>query len=212
MLPLAGRDEVPLADRIALVHEFYARWGGTVRYQISPAARPPDLDAVLAELGFQVEAPVHVQTAALDDVLDRTAGPAPAAVLVEEEIDDRWLATTNELFQRSDAGTMRQRILERIAPATGFALLELEGVPAAVGMGVVERGWLGIYSMGTSPQYRSRGAATAVLHALARWAREREASNAYLQVEVENEPAHRLYARMGFETAYRYHYRTRELE
>jgi hypothetical protein len=157
VLPLTGRDEVPLADRTALVDEFHARWGATVRYQISPAAQPRDVDSLLTERGFQVEAPVHVQTAALDDVLHRTAAPAPAPVGVAEEVDHRWLTTTCELFQRSDADTMRHRILDRIGPRVAYALLDLDGVPAAVGMGVLERGWLGIYSMGTKRESRRQG-------------------------------------------------------
>ncbi len=207
VLPLAGRDEIPLADRIALVDKFYARWDATVRYQVSAAAQPPELDAVLAERGFGVEAPVHVQAAVLDEVLDRTAAAGPAPARVSEQLEDRWLATTGALFQRSDPGTMRARVLERIGPPVGFALLEIDGQPASVGMGVLERGWVGIFSMGTRPQFRGRGAATAILNALAHWARARGAHHAYLQVEETNHPAHRVYQRAGFRASYRYHYR-----
>jgi ribosomal protein S18 acetylase RimI-like enzyme len=73
---------------------------------------------------------------------------------------------------------------------------------------VLERGWMGVYSMGTRPEARRRGAATAVLHALARWAVSRGAAHTYLQVEATNDAARQLYIRAGFETAYRYHYRT----
>src|SRR5919109_4074735 len=97
---------------------------------------------------------------------------------------------------------MRERILDRIGPPAGFALLELDGIPAAIGMGVLERSWLGIFSMGTKPEFRRRGAATAVLRALAEWASTRGGEHAYLQVERSNDAGHRLYEHAGFQTAY----------
>jgi GNAT superfamily N-acetyltransferase len=63
--------------------------------------------------------------------------------------------------------------------------------------------------MGTRPEARRRGAATAVLHALAAWAAANGCPRSYLQVEEDNPGARALYARAGFTDAYRYHYRTK---
>jgi predicted GNAT family acetyltransferase len=63
--------------------------------------------------------------------------------------------------------------------------------------------------MGTRPEARRRGAATAVLHGLARWAAAQGCPHLYLQVETDNDAARTLYARAGFTDAYGYHYRTR---
>ena len=57
------------------------------------------------------------------------------------------------------------------------------------------------------PEQRRRGVARALLAALAGWASAQGAQRLYLQVERDNEPARRLYAGLGFEEAYRYHYR-----
>jgi GNAT superfamily N-acetyltransferase len=208
VLPLEFDSGMSLEAAFQVVDGFYRQWGETVRYQISPAAKPANLDGVLAERGFGVEAAVHVQTAALDDVLERAAGAVPGPIRVTEHPDPGWLATSAELFQRSDSATIRERILDRIGPPVAYALLELDGVAAAVGMGVLERGWLGIFSMGTKQEFRQRGAARAVLTALSGWATHRGADRAYLQVEEANEQGHRLYEGAGFQTAYGYHYRT----
>jgi ribosomal protein S18 acetylase RimI-like enzyme len=77
-------------------------------------------------------------------------------------------------------------------------------------MGVVERRWVGIFSMATVAEHRRRGAATSVLGALARWGLEQRATEVYLQVEEENGTARALYEGLGFRGAYRYHYRTRQ--
>ena len=61
--------------------------------------------------------------------------------------------------------------------------------------------------MATQPAFRRQGAAGAILHALARWGQAHGATQIYLQVMQDNQPALALYAGAGFETLYRYHYR-----
>ena len=99
-------------------------------------------------------------------------------------------------------------ILERIGPPAAYALAALDGRPAAVGRAVAERGWAGVFGMATLPAARRRGAAAAVLAALAGWAADQGAAGVYLQVEPDNPAALALYGRVGFGTLYRYHYRT----
>jgi ribosomal protein S18 acetylase RimI-like enzyme len=72
---------------------------------------------------------------------------------------------------------------------------------------VADEDWIGLFCMATRPEFRRRGAATAVLRALAGWGRHQGAARAYLQVMDDNLPARSLYARAGFETLYHYHYR-----
>ena len=68
----------------------------------------------------------------------------------------------------------------------------------------------GSLPMHTVEPMRRRGAGRAVLHALARWACDRQAHSLYLQVERDNLPALALYHQAGFTDAYGYHYRIRE--
>lgn len=86
-------------------------------------------------------------------------------------------------------------------------LVKIAGRPAAVGMGVLERGQLGMFNMATHPDMRRRGAASSVIHALACWAEQRGAKTLYLQVAAGNTAAQTLYSKLGFETLYAYHYR-----
>jgi GNAT superfamily N-acetyltransferase len=94
-----------------------------------------------------------------------------------------------------------------MAARSGYALATLGGEPAAVGLGVCDPPWLGVFSMSTLHSHRRRGAATAILSALAAWGAGRGAGRVYLQVEADNGPARALYLRSGFEDAYGYHYR-----
>ena len=201
--------EGPLEPRLGIVEEFYGAREMPARYQISPATNPAGLEGSLADRGYRVEVRVNVQTARLDDVL-RSTEAGRWELGVTDQPDDSWMALWTEMSRRGEPRATRERVLDRVPAPIGFALIEIDDQPASVGYGVVERGWLGVFGMGTAPHARRRGAATAVLHALARWASALGATGCYLQVEKENEGAHRLYERAGFSTRYEYHYRTRE--
>ena len=203
-----------LDARLAQVEAFYAARRLPAIYQICDAMQPAQLDAVLATRGYTLEAPTFVQVAALATLLERLPSLRhypTFEVEVSEEFDPQWF----ELYcaaetVSSGAAPVRRAILERISPLHGFVTLYADGAPAAVGMGVVEAGWLGIFSMATLPAYRRQGAARAILRTLAVWAQLYDAQRAYLQVMAHNIAAQALYASAGFVTAYRYHYRVKE--
>lgn len=213
VLPHDASGDLPLAKRVELAEEFYARRGLPPHFQLSPASLPSGLDQFLAERGYTVPDRTCVQTALLPDLVTRCAGNGPLAV-VREHLTPEWGDLYNQATDLPEPSrSVRRALVARIAPPTGFALAHVDGAPAAVGMGVLERGWLGIFSMATHPDARRRGAARAILHALAGWAQAQGApagaTSAYLQVSEDNVTARALYESLGFTTAYHYHYRTR---
>jgi GNAT superfamily N-acetyltransferase len=98
-------------------------------------------------------------------------------------------------------------MIERLHGRAGFALAAVGGQAAAVGLAVAAPPWVGVFSMLTLPTHRGQRLGEAVLSAIARWAGQRGAERMYLQVELDNAPARSLYARVGFEPRYVYHYR-----
>jgi ribosomal protein S18 acetylase RimI-like enzyme len=200
-----------LEDQVAQVEAFYAVRGLPVRFQLSPAVAPFCLDAFLAGRGYQHVSPTAVQTAALPSILERTPPlrhHPEFEVEVAEAYHDDWFHTYVAVEHAGETQLdARRAILQRIANTAGFVLLRIDGEPAAVGLGVVEGKWLGLFCMATAPRYRRRGAAAAILRTLAIWAQLYEARAAYLQVMEENAAAQRLYASAGFVTLYQYHYR-----
>lgn len=200
-----------VADKLLAAEAFYGARQLPTRYQISPAAQPVDLDDQLAARGYGAVARTAVQVAALTTVLAKTPPlqQTPTfAIEVAEAFDEDWFAAYADFAEEDRAGfATRREIIQRIGAATGFALLRIDDQPAAVGLGVVEAGWLGIFCMGTAPAFRRRGAARAILRTLALWAQLQGAEHVYLQVMNSNSAARPLYASIGFETLYHYHYR-----
>ncbi len=195
-------------QKLAMVEDFYARRNLPARFQICPAAQPAELDEILAQRGYVVDAPTFVQSAAIETVLARLPANSETAVQLETDLPDEWFNFQVRQYKLSrEQAAARKAALSRIGPELVFALVQVEGETVGIGLGILERGWLGIFGMMTDPALRRQGVATAVLHALAKWGQSQGASQAYLQVMENNEQARPLYSQAGFTTQYQYYYR-----
>ena len=211
VLPIQLGGRYTLSERLERVEAFYRRWNAPVRYQITPAAQPPDLDQTLMSRGFHRVAPTLVQVAPVAAVLD-ACGPGPALdSRLTPALDETWFATYRRLENLSEIeADVIRGILRRIRQRSAYVLVAGDGQPIGTGLGVVDGDWIGVFCVVIDPDFRRIGAATTVLHALARWARRQHASRMYLQVTEQNTAARALYAGLGFETLYGYHYRALE--
>jgi GNAT superfamily N-acetyltransferase len=192
-----GFGRLPLDEKIDRAEEWYQARGVPVLFQLTDAARPAGLDDALIARGYGARnAPVSVQVALLDDVLERTHGEAA----VTQELDDAWLQlwTGTRGFENHDAA--------RAILTDGDAAFARVGA-VAVGRGVAVGEWLGITAMATLPEARRRGHARSIVHSLARWAVGRGCKRAIVQVDTSNDPALTLYGNAGFAPHHEYHYR-----
>jgi GNAT superfamily N-acetyltransferase len=198
-LPPAAADDP--ARHLDAVEAYYRAHDQPVTIQVTPAERQSALDATLAARGYRHEAPTLVWTAPAAEVI---AAVPPAPVQLADRATAAWLAAYRLLNDGQDATTA---VLTRIPSPAAFATVTLDGRPAAIGLFVAGPGWVGVFCMQTAGRYRRRGLALAVLGAGARWAASAGAGNLYLQVEEDNGPARKLYAKVGFSHSHSYHYR-----
>ena len=98
-------------------------------------------------------------------------------------------------------------IASRIRQRAAFATLRLDERPVAWGLGVAERGYVGLYDIVVAPDLRGIGLGRRVVLSLMAWGCSQGAHTAYLQVREENEIARSLYGALGFGLAYRYTHR-----
>jgi N-acetylglutamate synthase len=190
---------------IVAAEAFFAAHGQPPRFMISPASRPDDLDARLEARGYVVEEPSLVRVAEARSI--RALAPTDARVDVAKQPDTAWNRTFMTEYADTAEGAGRLRVVARIEPPAGFAVARVYGHVAAIGMGIVEDGWMTVLGMYTPAPWRGGGYGGAVLRALAAWAEGMGAANLFLQVTAFNAPAIRLYDKAGFRTVYGYHYR-----
>ncbi|PCJ24764.1 MAG: hypothetical protein COA96_08835 [SAR86 cluster bacterium] len=77
------------------------------------------------------------------------------------------------------------------------------------GLGVLSNNVLGLFAIATSMQKRKQGYGRKIVTELMKWGISNGARFAYLQVELANESAIRLYQSMGFRERYSYWYRVK---
>jgi N-acetylglutamate synthase len=138
---------LPVGDRhgdLALVEDFYARHGGRALVQVSPAEAWTSLDSELARRGWSSEGRTDVLVAGTGAVLACTQA---GEVALAARPDASWVAAWAACEERPDADAHAREVLERIEPATAYALA---GGDLGVGLAVCERGWAGLFCVATA--------------------------------------------------------------
>jgi N-acetylglutamate synthase len=173
-----------------------------------PSIVDPEIDRALANRLYPSEGESCVLYGAITE-LNLAAGPPDPAVRLWPSPRAEWLRAMARLQGQTPAQSrVYRRIVGAIALPARFALLALDGAPAALAYGAIHDGLLVYESVVTDPARRRQGLAHRVIASLAGWARDSGATGACLEVEAANAPAHALYARFGLGTElYRYHYR-----
>src|SRR5262249_15496078 len=108
----------------------------------------------------------------------------------------------------AEQSAVYRHIVRAIALPAAFAVLAIDGTPAALAYGVVHLGILCYESLITDQARRRQGLARRVIATLAAWGREHGADGACFRVEADTMPARALYHGSGLTTELpRSHYR-----
>ncbi len=203
----AGR--LPVEEKLALCLPLYAAAGLHPFVRITPFSQPDGLDASLAALGMECIDATCVMVLGSLNSLAAVGQPSPALRMATVGPADfaSWIGK-----QRGSSAAERQAHADRIAlsPVAHHGVLAFDGAGNTVGAGqlVIEGDLAGLYDVFTSERQRGRGVAESVCRHLLEVAAVAGARVAYLQVDAANDPARRIYRRLGFVDGYGYHYRT----
>lgn len=216
---LAAGTALSLEERLASTEAWYRARGLAPQLQIGPCAAPAELDAVLEQRGYRRTGAAVLMTATAASV-SQLAQEAPLRTRIEGKPGAAWrsIAAGSSRFASSPEvlDGFLARLGERVSCATawldtadepGKPMAPAESTAAAIGLGIRWRSWLGVYAMHTRPEQRRRGAARALLLALARHALTQGVADLYLLMEPSNVAARALYTQCGFQDLYGYHYR-----
>jgi N-acetylglutamate synthase len=202
--PIYG-STLPLDEKIRYCEQMYTAIDQSTVFKITPSTESSDLDAALDGHGYRREGGTSVQVVDLKGV-DETDD----TVVLNPRPEPTWIADFCRLnaIPERHAATMTS-MLGSIVPATVFATFHRDGETLAVGLAVLERGFVGLFDIVTAPAARNQGIGGRLVSRLLQWGRDGGASHGYLQVVTTNQPALNLYAKLGFHEVYQYWYRVR---
>jgi ribosomal protein S18 acetylase RimI-like enzyme len=199
-LPLTD-PQTDLGGRITAVEAWFARQAQPAVFKV-PEQKPWEaLDAALEQRGYGLATPSKVLS---KPAVQQTGSPE---VHVSETFTERWwqgYAPAAELAPRNREAALRIAALVA-RPVVVWANDAGRDVAWAFTSLVGSRAW--VFDVVVNPASRRRGWGRALLQTLEAEAARRGAQTLHLQVMADNQGARSLYAGLGFEESYGYHYR-----
>lgn len=192
-----------LDEKIAGCEAVYSAHGKRTVFKLTRQSQA-EIEPALIARGYARDAETSVQTMAFQsaespaDFADVTFTPVP---------DEAYKAAFFEIHQLAeDERGPWERIQQGVLLPRVYLRLQAGGETVAVALGVLERGWLGVFGMGVVAKERKHGHAQHMARALLAWGAAHGATHSYLQVMLNNPAALALYAGLGYHEAYRYWY------
>jgi len=202
IMPVYPGDQ-KIAGKIDFSEETYRQRSLPSIFRLTPLA-DETLDSLLEERGYRKIDPTRVMTIDLNQWETPTASETTLRELPLEQWMGVFSQISGSLVEQQPAHT---EILRNIMNPHITAALEVSGKWVACGLGVLERGWFGLFDIVTHPDYRQQGLGTRLIRGMLAWAKSQGAEYSYLQVMENNAPALALYAKLGYKDAYGYWYR-----
>lgn len=201
---------LPLQEKLALAHAVYQAASLPMIFRLSRLTQPPTLDAELAMQGYGLVDETRVMICT--QLPTSPASSLPAGLQWEALNGAAFAEAVGELrgsppeHRRSHA----LRLAQCPVPYQGWVLRRgADGAVMACGQTAQEAELLGVYDVFTHADARNQGLAQLLCGRMLSIAASQGAKVGYLQVDAVNEPALKVYRRLGFADAYRYHYRER---
>jgi len=187
----------PFEAQVVFCEALYRERGLSPMFRLTTLEDYSGLDAFLGERGYAYTSPTAVMTAPCVGV--------DTLHLIEMTVDE-WLPHYDKHSERVNTPA-HHAILARIATPHLYASLLIDGKIVAVGLGVVADDLFGLFDIVVAAEQRGKGYGKALVNGMLAWGSRYGAKTAYLQVTAQNTIAQRLYQKLSFSEAYRYHYR-----
>ncbi len=205
--PLYFAADIDVYGNIQLVEKHFSDLELDTVFKITPFTEPSNLDEILEALGYISSDPSYVMM--LD--LGHLAEPAMDTIKIEHQLEEEWLdhfASFTRLPSKNRE--IARSILSGSTLKQAFATLYHGNVPVACGLAVMQHSYIGLYDIVTQEQYRRQGFGEQLLLNLLMWGKTNGATHSFIQVVQQNEPAIKLYKKLGYQITYPYWYRIKK--
>jgi len=168
------------------------------------------LDKLLEDMGYTYKDKTNVMIKSIENY--KVTEEDREGVIITSQLTDEWFkafTTMNKISQKNST-TLREMLL-KIIPSTYYCSIFKNGKIVAVGLGVAERGYVGIFDVYVNEEHRRKGLGNKIMKNLLYHASRNGCSSSYLQVVDSNEGAKYLYEKLGYKKIYSYWYRIKGL-
>ncbi len=198
-----------LHEKIQYCERVYEKRGLETVFKMTPSPYPENLDEILECKGYLFDSETSVQVLKLED-LDI---PPRREAMLHMHLSQEWLSHFCRLtdIPGKHQATLK-KVLYNITPKACFASLREKGENHVIscGLGVLQDKYFGLYNVVTDENLRNRGYGRQLVLNLLNRAKNKRVETVYLHVMVNNKPALKLYAGLGFKEVYRYWYRVKK--
>lgn len=223
-----GHSSIPVDEKITYCEKVYENYHTPANFKINPLL-DPSFDRMLEERGYEIRHVTEVMTMPIEHFIPyrqisaeyeyygRNSGlpsfieyPDNILVQLRDRITDDWIASLFRLNGTTNP-TLRRIVpsmFKAIPKETIVAFIEIDGRTVASGLGILDRGHVGLYAIYVDASCRRKHFARSICSAILSEAKKKGAAHAYLQVVADNAAAKSLYQSLGFEDFYTYWFRS----
>ena len=187
---------------IELIEARYAARGMRTQFRIADVTGLAEVQSHLRMLGYRAHQPTLTMTC---DIAQWQDNPHSWRVRMNDTPTTEW----ETVYLAADFDTLdganRVKALSRSECVT-YAWIEDKEETIAAATAAMSQGWMSLHGLRTVKRAQRQGCAQALIDGLVSYARSKHMVKCFLQVEEGNMTAVALYRRLGFQTAWRYHY------
>jgi GNAT superfamily N-acetyltransferase len=199
-VPLRHDDVDP--ESVVEIESRYAQHGYRAQFRVAEVEGLGSLRWFLRERGYVPHQPTLTL---VGSARDWPRADTDWAVRIAQQATEEWMSVyLSDDFDPLD-GANRVTAMRR-SHCLVYGHICDESGPVAAGTASFSQGWIGLHGLRTVKRVRNRGCGRTLIAALGELAIAKEYERCFLQVSESNFPAVSLYGKLGFQTAWRYHY------
>lgn len=193
-----------IEEKLDYCESLYKECNLPVIYKLSNEVHPKNLDNILNNRGYSIDANTSVQISNFGDNNYKHSLLAN----FNENIKAKWIDFYIEQnFFNKDKIDTYLKILNNITLKKCFLILSDKNNIFGCALAVIQERFIGIFDVVVNENHRNKGYGKILINNILYWGKQNKADTAYLQVFNTNKIAINLYTKLGFKENYQYWYR-----
>jgi len=195
---------IGINEKIQKCENYYKERRFDFSFRITPFSRPDFLDKILELKGYKK---TNLTNVLILDLLSIDVKKNNEYILKHDNTDD-WLQVHQDIAKYSKAQkNIYKNFHKNIKKPKCMFSIKKSDKSISCGLGILRKDLFGIFDIKTNTQFQKKGFGSSLIQAMLFWAKNNGARCAQVSVDYDNEIAHALYSKLGFQKLYHYWFR-----